>query len=169
MYHFAMRGLVRLAVVSMTATVAVVAADSTGRAQAPTALGVADRVAAYLTPWVVSLANVVAQEDLELVDSRRTKARVRSELLFVADPVTRRDWLTFRDVIEVNGVTRGERQERIQKLFLEPPADFVRRAREIMLDSSSHVPVVLNPYFVVSFLQRDYQPRFVKFGARWDF
>lgn len=144
----------------MVGAVAVSAASPAGQAPTPTPLAIGDRVAAYIVPWVTSLANVVAQEEFELVTSRRTTARVRSEFLFVQDPVTSRDWLMFRDVVAVNDVTRGDREERLRKLFLEPPQDFVRRAREITLDSSAHVPVVLNPYFAVSFLQRNYQPRF---------
>ena len=156
-----MRGRVSLAMASIAVGALVSSAlVSSGHAQAPTALAVGDRVAAYVASWVGALANVVAQEDFELVTSQRTKNRVRSEFLFVQDPVTGRDWLMFRDVVAVNGVTRRDRDERLRKLFLEPPADFVRRAREITLDSSAHVPVVLNPYFVVSFLQRNYQPRF---------
>jgi hypothetical protein len=159
-----MRAWFRLAVVSVTVGAA---AASTGRAQtpAPTALRLADKVAEYLTPWVASLANVVAQEDFELATGGRTKNQVRSEFLFVQDPVTRRDWLTFRDVFEVNGVPRPDRQTRLQQLFLEPPQNFVQRAREITLDSSSYVPVVLNPYFGVSFLQRTYHSRF-RFSTR---
>jgi hypothetical protein len=145
------------------------------RAQAQTpsspAQTVAVKVGEYLTAWVPQLANIVAQEDLQLVTERRTRERVRSDFLFVLDPVTGRNWLTFRDVAQVNGVTRPGRDERLRKLFLEAPGSFVQRAREITLDSSTYVPVVLNPYFAVSFLQRDYQRRFQlaisDAGAEW--
>ena len=152
-----MRALASLAVVAMMVPVG---GAATMHAQALRAGAVADKVAAYLAVWIPTVANVVAQEDFVLTSSRGMRDRVRSEFLFVQHPLTGRDWMTFRDVFEINGVTRRDRPERLRQLFLEPPASFARRAQEIVLDSSAHVPPVLNPYFGVSFLQRDYQPRF---------
>jgi hypothetical protein len=130
------------------------------RAQTAPAREVAATVASYLARWIPTIANVVAQEDFVITNARQMRNRISSEFLFVSHPLAARDWLTFRDVFEVNGVIRRDRQARLRQLFLEPPGNFAARAQAIVLDSSAYVPPVLNPYFAVSFLQRDYQPRF---------
>ena len=75
-------------------------------------------------------------------------------------------WLVFRDVYEVDGKSvRGEaEQERIMRLFLEPPRDAVVRAADITRAGSSHylrdVGTINNPLLAIAMLQPQYRTHF---------
>src|SRR5688572_5931391 len=115
------------------------------------------RTAAYVANVVGSLSNVVAQEDFVLTDPDR---RVTSDFLLVRYPGSERDLLTYRDVIRVNGSDLANRPERLTELFLKPMTSVRGRVMEITLAAAGHVPPVLNPMFVLAFLQPDFQSRF---------
>ena len=115
------------------------------------------RTGTYIAGVVNGLANVVAQEDFELSKPDR---RVRSDLLLVRYPGTRRDLIPYRDVAEVNGAAVAGRQERLLDLFVKPTDTLRDQARRIMLNAEAYVPTVFNPVFVLGFLQSDFQVRF---------
>jgi len=48
------------------------------------------------------------------------------------------DWLGFRDVIDLDGKPVGDRQDRLQKLFLESPATAVQAGRTIANESARY-------------------------------
>jgi hypothetical protein len=76
-----------------------------------------------------------------------------------------REWLSFRDVFEVNGRPVRDQQERLTDLFLQPFEDARRRAEEITRAASRHSMVELggasNPLGVLAFLQAHYQPQYI--------
>jgi hypothetical protein len=102
-------------------------------AQATRAEELVARAGEYVvTMFVPRFSSVVAEEDYtqRLILERRTR-RLRSDFLIVQIPGGS-DWLSFRDVFEVDGKPVRDRDERLVKLFLEPPSDsLLRRAREI--------------------------------------
>lgn len=115
------------------------------------------RTAAYVAGMVNGLANLVAQEDFTLSKPDR---RVRSDLLLVQYPGTRRDLIPYRDVSHVNDAALPGRRERLVDLFVKPPDRLRERATRIMNDADAYVPTMFNPMFVLGFLQSDFQKRF---------
>jgi VWFA-related protein len=115
------------------------------------------RTSTYIGNVVASLSNVVAQEEFVL---ERPDRKVISDFLLVRYPGSDRDFLTYRDVMLVDGKPLPGREQRLLDLFLKPPAGLRERAREITTASQEHVPPSLNPIFVLAFLQSDYQRRF---------
>jgi hypothetical protein len=115
------------------------------------------RTATYIGNVVDSLSNVVAQEEFVL---ERPDRKVTSDFLLVRYPGSERDFLTYRDVMVVNGKPVPGRQQRLLDLFVKPLADIREQAREITASSQEHVPPSLNPLFVLAFLQANYQRRF---------
>src|SRR5687767_7676263 len=90
------------------------------RAQEPSRDVLLRTTAAYVQRFVDDLANVVAEEELRQefrlgAPKRRT---LRSDFLLVRYPGEERLYLTFRDVLEVDGRPVRDQQERITKLFL---------------------------------------------------
>src|SRR5205814_9398568 len=75
-------------------------------------------------------------------------------------PGSPRDFLAYRDVTHVNGVPMPNHQEQLADLFLKPAGLLSERVRQIPLAAEQHVPSILNPIFVLAFLQADLQPRF---------
>jgi VWFA-related protein len=115
------------------------------------------RAASYVGTVVASLSNIVAREEFVLTDPDR---RVTSDFLLVRYPGSQQDLLTFRDVAAVNGAAVPDRQERLSDLFLKPMATIRDRVRQISIAAERHVPPVLNPIYVLAFLQGDFQSRF---------
>ena len=126
------------------------------------------RAAAYVSTVVSGLTNVVAEEDFVL---ERPDKRVTSDFLLVRYPGSERDFLTYRDVMVVNGKTLPGREQRLVDLFLKPTAGIRERAQQITSASYEHVPSFLNPMFVIAFLQEDFQWRFQRTiedaGSEW--
>ncbi len=74
-------------------------------------------------------------------------------------------WQPFRDVFEVDHVPVRDREERLTKLFLNPSADNLSRAGEIVEESSRYnlgavKRTINNPMFGLMLLMPEYQPRF---------
>lgn len=69
----------------------------------------------------------------ELQEERTTK----SDYLLVKAPGGA-DWIPFRDVFEVDGQKLRDRENRLQKLFLEQPQNVSARAAEILRDGARY-------------------------------
>ncbi len=124
------------------------------------------RVAAYVQRFVTDFSNVVAEEDYRQEWQFGTeRRRLKSDFLLVQYPGAEREWLSFRDVYEVNGRRVRDQQERLTDLFLQPFEDARRRAEEITRAGSRHSMVELggtsNPLLVLAFLQAHYQPDYL--------
>lgn len=73
-------------------------------------------------------------------------------------------WLAFRDVVEVDGRAVRDRQERLRRLFLAPPADALAQARAIAFESARYnigdmVRTVNVPTLALEFLDTAAQKR----------
>jgi hypothetical protein len=132
--------------------------------QAETLTLLLKKVAASTQAFVDNLTNVVAEEQYtqrfrKLAPSRRLK----SDFLLVRYPGEERVFLTFRDVLEVDGRPVQDQQARVLKLFTEPYQDAVRRASEIQRAGAGHsLPRgrLADPLNLLAFLQEDYQKNF---------
>lgn len=127
-------------------------ARATATALAP---DVRARTAGYVHAFVQGLSNVVGQEDFEM-----SGKHVTSDFLLVQYPGAAGDFLAYRDVMQVNGTPLPNREERLADLFLKPSALVRDRVRQITLASEQQVPSLLNPIFVLAFLQADFQSHF---------
>src|SRR4051812_11118340 len=136
---------------------AVSAAAAAPAAPAPLSPEVRARTAGYVHAFVHGLANVVGQEDFELAGPNR---RVTSDFLLVQHPASPGDLLTYRDVTQVNGTPVPDRQQRLEELFLQPAALGGDKRRQNPPAAPPQGAPVLNPIFVLAFLQADFQARF---------
>jgi VWFA-related protein len=126
------------------------------------------RVTDYVDTYQREYASVVAEEDYEQADWRpeaQTKVlRLTSDLVLVRlDRVE--GWVAYRDVFEVNRKPVREREERMQRLLLEPSVQSRARLMAIQEESARYNlgPVrrtVNTPLLPLMFLERDYLPRF---------
>ena len=134
-------------------------------AQEPSRELLLQRTAAYVQRFVDDLSNVVAEEELrqEFRLSAPKRRILRSDFLLVRYPGEEKVYLTFRDVLEVDGRAVRDQQERITRLFLEPFTDAVRRAGEIQRDGLRHSAPngrLADPLSVLAYLQADYHQNF---------
>jgi hypothetical protein len=95
-----------------------------------------------------------------------TEVRVLvSEFALVrVDDADRTLWLAFRDVVDVDGHAVRDRQERLQRLFLMPPANALALARAIAFESARYnigdmVRTVNVPTLALEFLETAAQKR----------
>ncbi len=98
------------------------------------------RLSEYITAYVRDVGNVVADEDYtqRLFDGGWSKQRrLKSDLLLVKTDAEV-GWTQYRDVYEVDGRPVRDREERVQKLFLENPASAPRLAEQIGNESSRY-------------------------------
>jgi hypothetical protein len=125
------------------------------RAVAPNAAvaAILASAAAYLASYEHAFSVVVSEETYlqeQHLDARlstraintaqepptdRTRT-LRSDVLQAS--VGEREWVAFRDVYEVDGQTVRDRDERLQKLFIETPAQAVEQARRIVAESARY-------------------------------
>ena len=126
-------------------------------------------MAASVRASVPLWADIVVTEDY--VQERRREPRVsrrlRSEILLAQHPAAQRDWLLFRDVLEVDGGAIPERQRRLTDLFITPTAASWTLAREIaQAGGRHHLPgssvAITNPFIVVALMDEYYRP-FLRF------
>lgn len=120
--------------------------------------------AAYIARFVDQFSNVVAEETLvQETTIPRRKRTMRSDFLLVRYPGDTQ-WQAFRDVAEVDGKPVRDKEDRLTKLFLEPSANAVRRARELQEAGARYnlldIGSLNNPLMVVAFLQDGYRERF---------
>lgn len=138
----------------------VVSSLASMRAQEPPRAELMQRVGDYVRRFVEAFSNVVAEERYEPDSQNRGRRRLRSDYLLVRSPRNEQNFLTFRDVVEVNGKPVRNRQELITKLFLQPSEDAVKQATAISAHSEQHIPSTSDPLLALVFLQREYQTRF---------
>jgi hypothetical protein len=129
-------------------------------AQEPPVEQVMQRVGDYVRGFVDALSNVVAEERYEPDPRQRGRRRLRSDYLLVRSPRNERNFLAFRDVLEVNGKQVENHQETLTKLFLQPSEDALKQAMAISAHSEQYLPSITDPLLAVIFLQREYQTRF---------
>jgi hypothetical protein len=148
-------------------------APATAQTSSPlTAQTLVMRAAAYLVDLLPRLTNVVAEEQYQQqTTSPRQKRTLRSDYLVVRMPSG--DFASFRDVFEVDGKPVRDRDERLQRLFVEaPPMTAVAQARRIAEESARHniwrIGTINNPYLAMAFLQDAYRSRFRLQSAKQD-
>ena len=106
---------------------------------------------------------LVAEEDYKQ-SARGSGVRLRSDLLLVRLAESG-EWVSFRDVFEVDGRPVRDREERLRRLFLEATPDAVSRLRAISEESARYnvgwVERTANvPLLPLSFLRPDNRGRF---------
>jgi hypothetical protein len=166
-------GLTRLAILILACLLSAAAADAV---RLETVL---DRAASYVEEYQRAFSAAVAEERYEQAvivppgeDPRKPPATwrvverrtLRSDFLLVR-PSGSGDWLPFRDVFEVNAVSVRDREERLQRLFLESPATAVDQAGRITIESARYnigmIQRTVNvPTLPLRFLQRAERHRF---------
>lgn len=126
------------------------------------------RVADYIDTYQREYASVVTEEEYEQTDWRpeaQTKIlRLTSDLVLVRlDQVE--GWVAYRDVFAVNRTPVRQREERMQRLLLDPSLASRTRLAAILEESARYNlgPVrrtVNTPLFPLTFLERPNLPRF---------
>ncbi len=129
-------------------------------AQSPDIDVLMQRVGNYVHGFIDQLSNVVAEERYEPDRVRRGNGRLRSDFLLVRKPGSERQFLTFRDVVEVNGRSVRNREEALAKLFLQTFDSAIAQANAISAHSADYMFPGSDPLLVMVFLQPEYQPRF---------
>jgi hypothetical protein len=149
----------------MIAAIAACLWTGTVVAQAVRAEELVARAGEYVASFVSRFSSVVAEEDYtqRLILERRSR-QLRSDFLIVQIPGGT-DWLSFRDVFEVDGKPVRDRDERLVKLFLEPPSDsLLRRASEISGASAQFnfpgIGGLNDPLMALAIVQDMYRARF---------
>jgi hypothetical protein len=117
------------------------------------------RVGDWVHEFVEQFANVVAEEDY-VPNKVYQSPRLRSDYLLVRYPGSETSWLTFRDVVAVNGSSLRNQPERLARLFTEPAESAVARANAITKHSARYLSPLSDPLLGIAVLQRQYQPRF---------
>ena len=121
------------------------------------------RLVDYVEAYERRYSGLVAEEDYRQSADRKT-VRLRSDFLLVK-PERSDEWVSFRDVFEVDGVAVRDREERLKRLFLEPGVQAQTQLMGIMEDSARfNVGAVERnvnvPLFCLRFLTPENRPRF---------
>jgi hypothetical protein len=122
------------------------------------------RIGEYIRTFVNDFSNVVAEESYKQeITSPRRKRQLKSDLMLVKYPGAE-GWLIFRDTFEVDGKSVRSEPERLTKLFVEPPDNAMRRAREITTASEKYnlarIGTINNPLLVLALQQEENHDRF---------
>lgn len=122
------------------------------------------RVGDYIQGFIDGFSNVVAEEDYKQeIPSPRRKRQLKSDLMLVKYPGAD-GWLVFRDTFEVDGKSVRSEPERLTKLFVEPPENALRRARQISEASAKYnlanIGTINNPMLVLALMQQANHDRF---------
>jgi VWFA-related protein len=145
-------------------------AENAGRqADLPVALG---RLVDYVRQYEAQYSALVAEEEYVQNDRSRTvTARLRSDVLLLKQEDSG-EWVSFRDVFEVDGRPVRDRDDRLRKLFLEPGPDATAQLLRIKEESARHNigPLRRNinvPLYLFKFLSPAARPRLrFMIGAR---
>ena len=130
--------------------------------------GVLALAARYVEEYEKAFSHVFAEETYqqEYVDptGRRTARKSRADVVFVSLPGAV-PWTVFRDVIEVDGNSVGDREARMKRLFVESPGTAVEKARKVLGESGRYNLGPLHrsvnfPTLALSFLLPENQKRF---------
>lgn len=120
------------------------------------------RTAKYVVAYGNELSLVVAEETYRQHTSRETRV-LRSEFIFVHFE-GKGDWMGFRDVFEVDGNRVRDREDRLQRLFLESSTNAFGRMATLAEESARFnigmLKRTLLPTTVLQFLQPMHQSRF---------
>jgi hypothetical protein len=121
------------------------------------------RLVDYVQAYERQYSGLVAEEEYRQ-SSRGQNSRIRSDYLLVK-PEKASEWISFRDVYEVDGVTVRDRDDRLRRLFLEPGIDISSQLMAIRAESARYnlgsvVRDVNVPLFVLKFLRPDTRTRF---------
>ena len=151
---------------SLAAAAVLWTSTSAPYAQNPALQELLDRATIQVVEFVDKFSNVVAEEIyVQEMNRPKKKRTLRSDLALVRYPGATQ-WMLFRDVYEVDGKqVRGEaEQQRIMRLFLEPPQDALRRASEIARVGASYnlldIGTINHPLLAIAFLQPAYRSHF---------
>ena len=117
--------------------------------QQPDVAALLAKASAYLDSYEKAFSVVVAEEiytqELQIDPKLTTHAvpgdqTIRRERILRSDvlqaSVGQRDWVAFRDVYEVDGKVVRDRDARLQKLFVDTPAQALDQARRIVAESA---------------------------------
>jgi hypothetical protein len=129
-------------------------------AQQPSIDALMERVAVYVHRFVDQFSNVVADEQFVPDRIVGTRQRLRSDYLLVRYPGSDSTFLTFRDVVEANGIAVGDQQGQLSTLFLQQFESAVQQANAITRHSAKYLSPLSDPLLGIALLQRGYQPRF---------
>jgi hypothetical protein len=131
-----------------------------------------DAAGRYVLRFETSFARVVTEELYRQWSDRRVRT-LRSDLVFVQAP-REVPWALFRDVYEVDGQRVRDRDQRLQRLFMDPTATTLERANAILHESARHnlgtvYRNVNTPTLTLAFLHPKNQQRFSfeRKGTRW--
>jgi hypothetical protein len=136
----------------------------------PTLETVLARAAAYVADYQKRLAGIVAEEHYRQQVTNPTRTRsfrefreLRSDVLLVK-LATEDRWLQFRDVFEVDRKPIRDRDQRLYKLFVDPPHDAQAQVESIQLESARYnigpVMRTINvPILALLFFEAQNQPR----------
>jgi hypothetical protein len=96
------------------------------------------RLGDYAQGYIGQYSAVVAEEDYKQVaPTERGTRRLRSDLLFVRSE-SAQEWISFRDVYEVDGKPVRDRDTRLQDLFLTPEPDAQAQLQAIKDESARY-------------------------------
>ncbi len=143
---------------------AAVVCSGPAQAQAPKPEEIVALASEFARQFFNGLANVVAEEHYvqEMTVPRRTRV-LRSDFHMVRYPGAEA-WMAFRDVFEVDGKPVRAQDDRLTKLFIDPPSDVLARASEIAREGARYnlldIGTLNNPLFVLAILQPEYHTRF---------
>jgi len=121
------------------------------------------RLVDYVEAYERQYSGLVAEEEYKQ-SSRGKNVRLRSDYLLVK-PDKATEWVSFRDVYEVDGVVVRDRDDRLKRLFLEPGLHVGTQLQAVRDESArynlSMVERNINvPLFLLRFLQSENRPRF---------
>jgi VWFA-related protein len=121
------------------------------------------RLVDYVEAYERQYSGLVAEEEYRQSASRKS-VRLRSDYLLVK-PERSDQWVSFRDVYEVDGVAVRDRDDRLRRLFLEPGVQLPTQLAAIQAESARYnigaVERNINvPLFPLRFVTPENQPRF---------
>jgi VWFA-related protein len=128
------------------------------------------RVVDYVEAYERQYSGLVAEEEYRQA-TRGKNARLKSDYLLVK-PDQSSQWISFRDVYEVDGVAVRDRDDRLRRLFLDPGVGISVQLQAIRDESARYnlglVERNINvPLFLLQFLRDENRPRSrFKLGAR---
>ncbi|MEW6363331.1 MAG: hypothetical protein AB1714_01690 [Acidobacteriota bacterium] len=101
-----------------------------------------DRAANWVNGFRESFSRIIAEEHYsqEVLDANgatRQSRRLESDVLLLWWEAARA-WVVYRDVFKVDGKPVRDREERIQKLFLQPFATALEQAKQIAAESAQY-------------------------------
>ena len=121
------------------------------------------RLIDYVESYERQYSGLVAEEEFRQ-SSRGRNVRMRSDYLLVK-PEKSTEWISFRDVYEVDGVAVRDRDDRLKRLFLAPGLHVGTQLQAIRDESARYNLGIVErninvPLFLLRFLQAENRPRF---------